>query len=218
MERNVSFRMGGLVTTAERYDPTFAGPHPAVILLYGSGGMKGAEPAYRWYATSLADAGMVTLICPYFDATHGRQHREPANIRQWVPAVKNTITYLQRQPNVDPHRIGIIGFSLGGFLGLSTAAQDMRVKALVDFFGPEPILKESAWRRFPPTLILHGEQDSRVEISQSRDVTAHLLSAGVAHRLVVYPDQGHGFTEPAASDAHAKAVAFLAQQLHSTRN
>ena len=180
--------------------------------------MKGAELAYRWYAEALADAGMVTLICPYFDATHGRQHREPANSRIWVPAVRQTITFLQHQQDVDPNRIGIIGFSLGGFVGLSATAQDTRVKALVDCFGPEPEIKQQEWEHFPPTLILHGARDKRVGVSQSRDVAAHLSAAGVPHQLVIYARQGHGFTEPEAGDAHAKAVAFLSRELHSVRN
>src|SRR5579884_1682304 len=126
-QRSVPLVLAGVATRAEEYVPRSVGSHPAVVLLYGSGGMSAGGPAYRWYASTLADSGIVTIICPYFDATHGRQHREPANARIWVPAVRGCLTDLSRQRGVDRRRIGMMGFSLGGFVALSTTAEDHRV-------------------------------------------------------------------------------------------
>jgi dipeptidyl aminopeptidase/acylaminoacyl peptidase len=215
VERSVNVTIAGVATTAELYSPRDRGKHPCVVLLYGSGGMDSTEIVYRWYAAALADRGMVTIICPYFDSTHGRQHREPANTRVWVPAVVDCITYVRSLPDVDAGRVGIIGFSLGGFVGMSTIAQDHRVKAFVDFFGPEPKLSANQWKTFPPTLILHGDADTRVGISNARNVAQQLKSAGVFHELIIYPGQHHGFTGTAAIDAHMRAINFLATELRS---
>lgn len=44
-----------------------------------------------------------------------------------------------------------------------------------------------------PTLILHGEADTRVDVSQSRSMYRYLKLAGQAPvRLVLYPGEGHG--------------------------
>jgi acetyl esterase/lipase len=45
----------------------------------------------------------------------------------------------------------------------------------------------------PPTLIIHGDADKLVPIQQSRTMQTSLEKAGVAVKLVVKPDQGHGW-------------------------
>lgn len=47
-----------------------------------------------------------------------------------------------------------------------------------------------------PTLILHGESDLRVPISQSYELFTALKRRGVETEMVVYPRQPHGPTEP----------------------
>jgi dipeptidyl aminopeptidase/acylaminoacyl peptidase len=48
-----------------------------------------------------------------------------------------------------------------------------------------------------PTLILHGERDPRVPVSQARELYAALRHHGVKTRLVLYPREGHAIREPA---------------------
>ena len=47
-----------------------------------------------------------------------------------------------------------------------------------------------------PTLILHGEEDRRVAISQSEELYHYLKKAGVTVRFVRYPREPHGLREP----------------------
>jgi dipeptidyl aminopeptidase/acylaminoacyl peptidase len=42
-----------------------------------------------------------------------------------------------------------------------------------------------------PTLILHGELDQCVPVSQARELFTTLTTAKVAAELVVYPGEGH---------------------------
>lgn len=51
-----------------------------------------------------------------------------------------------------------------------------------------------AWVRTgaPPTLLLHGEQDPLVPVSQARALADALANARVPHRLHVIPGAGHG--------------------------
>jgi len=46
-------------------------------------------------------------------------------------AVMAAIDYVERRPEIDRNRIGLIGRSMGGFFGPKTAALDRRIKALV---------------------------------------------------------------------------------------
>lgn len=47
----------------------------------------------------------------------------------------------------------------------------------------------------PPMLILHGEEDVRVPVSQAWGVRRALQSEGLSFELVTYPRQGHFFAE-----------------------
>ncbi|MBI2192960.1 MAG: S9 family peptidase [Planctomycetes bacterium] len=47
-----------------------------------------------------------------------------------------------------------------------------------------------------PTLLLHGEGDRRVPISQSEEFHAALRACGVRTRFVRYPNEGHGIAQP----------------------
>ena len=46
-----------------------------------------------------------------------------------------------------------------------------------------------------PTLLLHGELDNEVHITQAEEMYTALRRRGVETRLVRYPREGHGFTE-----------------------
>ena len=77
---------------------------------------------------------------------------------------------------------------------------------LPDYFGGEPWTQfESFQKHSPitfvknvttPTLVLHGEADVRVPTSQGYEYYHALKRAGVTTRMVVYPRQPHGPTEP----------------------
>jgi dipeptidyl aminopeptidase/acylaminoacyl peptidase len=50
------------------------------------------------------------------------------------------------------------------------------------------------WRT--PTLVVHGEQDYRVVITQGLELYGILRGKGVPARLVYYPDEGHWILKP----------------------
>ena len=77
---------------------------------------------------------------------------------------------------------------------------------LPDYFGGEPWQQLENFRKHSPityiknvntpTLILHGEADERVPISQDYEYYHALKTRGVTAKMVVYPRQHHGFAEP----------------------
>lgn len=77
---------------------------------------------------------------------------------------------------------------------------------LEDYFGGEPWDDEQTYRRASamvfikqaktPTLILHGQQDTRVPIGQAQELYMGLRKNGVPVELVFYPREPHGLQEP----------------------
>ena len=75
----------------------------------------------------------------------------------------------------------------------------------VEFGGPPWEKHDILWEKSPlkhiknaktPTLIIHGEADNDVHITQSEELYTALKYCGVETVFVRYPRQGHGATEP----------------------
>lgn len=69
---------------------------------------------------------------------------------------------------------------------------------------------------YPPTLLLHGDQDTDVPYEQSVVMADGLARAGVEHELVTIPGGGHGFDgsdAPIVAEALERVLSFLRQHL-----
>ncbi len=210
-----SFASGGRAITIERFDSPTGGRRPAVLLLHGADGMTYGE-RYRMGARVLASAGYHVFVPHYLDRTgqsRANYSTIGGNFPAWTDTVVDSVSFVARQPGVDPRRLGLLGTSLGGALGLAVASQDRRVRALADYFGFLPEGIAAGARRLPPTLVLHGARDSIVPVSNAYAIEALLRRLGVAYDLHVYPDQAHGFTGAAQFDAAQRTAAFFGRYL-----
>lgn len=138
------------------------------------------------------------------------------------------VDHLIAEGIADPERLGVCGWSYGGFMTAWVVGHTDRFKAAVagapptnwvskigtTDIGPanawniglihqEP---DQVWERSPiryvgkvttPTLLVGGEADKRVPITQAREFHWSLKNAGVETELVTYPRQKHGFHERA---------------------
>ncbi len=129
----------------------------------------------------------------------------------------------------DPQRLGIGGWSYGGFITAWAVGKTNRFKAAVagaavtnwvskvgttdirrqnesNFPGQLHEEPDALWERSPvrylndiatPTLIVHGEADPRVPVTQGMEFYLGLKAVGVDTELVTYPRQKHAFHERA---------------------
>lgn len=63
-----------------------------------------------------------------------------------------------------------------------------------------------------PILLVHGDKDWRVDVSQSQTLAKALAEKGHPHKLVVYPGADHGM-QPNRAEADAETAAWLKQYL-----
>ncbi len=73
---------------------------------------------------------------------------------------------------------------------------------------------------YPPTLLLHGDEDTDVPVEQSRLMAQALAAQGVAQELRILPGQPHGFDgkgmdNPLVAEVFEQALAFLSQHTAS---
>jgi carboxymethylenebutenolidase len=194
--------------------PQTTGPHPAVIALHGSGGIR--EGWSEQPASLLAGRGFAVFVVRYFERT-GTSWADERTIRQhfevWMKTVSDAITFAGQQPGVDPSRIALLGFSLGAYLALSVASIDARVKAVVDYFGGLPEELTNGVNPLPPVLILHGEADPVVPVIEAHKLQRLFENTGTPYEMKIYRGAGHGFTGFDLVDAGQRTLAFLEKRL-----
>ena len=104
------------------FTPPGDGPHPAIILLSGSGGGL-SEPQAALYASH----GYCALALAYFRA--GNLPRELTRIP--LEYFERAITWLQARPEADAERLAVGGGSRGGELSLLLASRYPEFKAVI---------------------------------------------------------------------------------------
>ncbi len=214
------FQSGGKPIRLDAYLPEATdGSLPAVIALYGAGGgVSGMER----YAGMLAAQGFAVYLLHYFDRTGNVSADKPTidkatiirNFPLWMKTLWDAISFVAIQPQVDPQRIALLGFSLGAYLSLANSAIDHRIKAVVEFFGGMPKEMNFFMRRLCPVLILHGEADSTVPVEEAYQLQKLLEKKGIPYEVKIYPGAGHGFEDQAIwRDAGLRSLQFLQKHL-----
>ncbi len=207
-----SFESQGKSISVERFEPKGEGRRPAVVIVHGSGGMIVGGHATREAARRLAQRGYVAHVVHYFDVTGTILADRPTmnkNFAAWLRTIADAITHVSRQSNVDPDRIGLVGFSLGSYLSSTLGMYDERVCAVVDYFGGLPDVLAKDVKTLPPTLILHGDADKIVPVSEARSLESLLKARHVPHDLRIYEGRGHGFSGETFDDSARRTIAFF---------
>ncbi len=208
------YQSAGRQIRIERYFPAQKGRYPAVLLIHGGGG-DGA-PALRGMARDYVRRGYVALVPRYFDQTDtafADNRTIDQNFVPWMGTLGKAIEYARGLPEVDPDRVGLIGWSLGSSLALEVAATTPHAAAVVGVVGGMAKEITDKMKRMPPTLLLDGGDDPNYPAHLARDLYRTLKKKGVAVESKIYPGQGHGFSGEAAADANRRIDAFFDKHL-----
>jgi dienelactone hydrolase len=120
--------------TAYYVTPEGDGPFPAVVFMHGSPGQR---VTFMGEAIELAQRGIASVLP---DAPFARDPRppdvdftdsDPARLAQLVVELRRAVDFLVGQDDVDPSRLGYVGFSWGGSLGANLAGVERRVGSFV---------------------------------------------------------------------------------------
>ncbi len=128
-EKTVAFYSDGIRLAGVLTLPPGPGPHPGVVLCHGFTGIK--ELILPYYANRFVDAGFAALAFDYRGFGESDGPRGRLIPLEQVNDIRNAITFLEAQPEVDADRIGLWGTSFGGAHVPYVAGIDDRVKAAV---------------------------------------------------------------------------------------
>lgn len=196
------------------FTPNRTGKFPIVCALHGSGGLHNIE--HVQFAQMLANQGFCVVVPHYFEATGTNWADDTTIWREfpvWLGTINDALDEVAKQSSADPDKIGVVGFSLGGYLALALGSEQQRVRAVVEYFGGIPDYYAERLERMPPTLILHGEADNRVPVSEAYKLAELLDQRRLPYEMKLYKNAGHGFRGFDMMDAGQRTLIFLKQHL-----
>lgn len=225
----------------------YGGPHAQRVRRAWGGHPRSNEGFFRQF---LAQRGYVVFTLDnrgsgfrgvaFESALHGRMgHVE-------VEDQLRGVEYLRSLPGVDPERIGIFGWSYGGYMSLMAAmsASDAYAAAVAgapvtdwalydthyterylltpqanpEGYAASSVLTHADGLRIP-LLVVHGMADDNVLFTHSTALFARLQQLGKPFEIMVYPGGKHGLLRHADSGPHAYAVIadFFDRRLRQAR-
>jgi carboxymethylenebutenolidase len=157
---------GGRRVEVDRYAPLFGrDKHRNILVLHGAGGMLFDGARMRRVARALSANGYTAFVLHYFNRTRTIYARDSAmmkNFDTWDGSVREGIKWIaeQRQFDARSSKIGVYGYSLGGFLALAAASDNPKVGAVVEQSGGIWNNQTGRIGQLPPVLVIHGEQQN----------------------------------------------------------
>jgi dienelactone hydrolase len=179
-------------------------PHAVVVLLHGSGGPN-AEAPYNW-ESFLPTLGVATFLLDSFTARGVFDHAsDPSQLGTLtrIYDLYRAVDVLAADPRIDPGRIAVMGFSMGGIATLYSAMTRFQRS-----FGPERGRIAAHIALYPlcnyafvdeldvadvPIREFHGGADDYAPPGPCRDYIGRLAAAGHDAVMTEYPGVLHQF-------------------------
>ena len=198
---------------------TYSGPHAPQV----RNGWGGA--AYMWHQM-MAQKGYIIWICDNSTASGKGAESEWPVYKHFGPLelrdLEDGLTWLKSQPYVDGNRIGLWGWSYGGFMTSYALTHSQTFKmgisggTLADHRDYDTIYTErymqtpqhnpegyhnSSPRFFAKDLhgkllLIHGAIDDNVHVQNTIQFAYELQKAGKQFQMMLYPKSRHGVTDP----------------------
>ncbi|HEU4388703.1 MAG TPA: S9 family peptidase [Blastocatellia bacterium] len=223
------FMMEAMMIKPPDFDPskkypvwsyTYGGPHaPQVRNSWGGA-------TYMWHQM-LAQKGYIIWICDNRTASgKGAESAWPLyrNFGELeLRDLEDGVAWLKKQPYVDGSRIGLWGWSFGGFMTCYALTHSTSFKigiaggSVTDWRDYDSIYTErymgtpqnnpAGYKKAAPVaaakdlhgklLLLHGMIDDNVHVQNTVQFAYELQKAGKQFQLMVYPKSRHGVVDPA---------------------
>ena len=197
--------------------------HPALIVIQE---WWGVNDWIKQQTDRFAGQGYVALAVDLYRGKVANDAELAHELMRGLPAdrgvadLKSGVDYLASRSDVDPERIGVIGWCMGGGYSLQLAINDPRIAACVINYGTLVTDPATIDKIKPPILGNFGELDRGIPPSDVKAFEAALIKAGKTADIKIYGGAGHAFENPnntqgyvpaAAKDAEARIDAFFAR-------
>lgn len=222
--------------------------YPVLLTQYSGPGSQSV--ADRWsldWEDALVDEGYI-VVCADGRGTgfRGEKFKKITYGRLGALEIEDqlsTARYMAAQPWVDPDRIGIYGWSYGGFMSLGCALKGnglFRMAIAVapvtswryydtiytEIYNNLPQYNAAGYDKNSPTnfarmlddsrtrlLMIHGSADDNVHLQNTIEMARALNRAGKLYDMMIYPDQNHSMMPDDRVNVRAKMVEYTLRNL-----
>jgi carboxymethylenebutenolidase len=223
--QTVQYKSGDDTVSAYLALPASGGRHPAIIVIHEFWGLN---DWIKGNSQKFAGQGYVALAVDLYRGASATTPSDAQALMRALPKdravgdLEAAFTYLASRPDVDPARIGAIGWCMGGGYSFQVAIHEPTLAACVVNYGAPPTDSADIAAIHAPILGNFGAEDMGITPSA---VAAFQQAAQAAHKSVdmkEYDGAGHAFENPnnaagyrpeAAADAWNRITAFFAAQL-----
>ena len=238
--------LGGYIVRPAGFDP--ARRYPCLLTQYSGPGSQTVQNRWKLdWEDVLAQRGYVVVATDgrgtgyrgeaFKKSTYGQLGRLE------VEDQLSTARYMAAQPWIDAERIGIYGWSYGGFMALSCACKgDGLFKAAVavapvtswryydtiysELYNGLPQENPAGYNENAPLmlapllrddrtrlLLIHGTADDNVHFQNSAEMIRALTDAGKEFDLMIYPDQNHSMQPDYTRQIRRRMISFVERNL-----
>lgn len=173
-------------------------------------------------AIRLAKAGYVALAVDMYGkgktTTHPKDAQAMMEALTKDPAVVKArfdaaLEKLKSDPHVDPTKIGVVGYCMGGAIaiGMARAGEDVQVISTFHAALPPPSEPTKKGTVKPRILVNTGADDPFVPQDAVDALRKDFTAADVKYEVISYPGAKHAFTNPDAKKAKMDALAYNAE-------
>ena len=195
----VTYKSGADTVNAILYTPQGKGPFPALVVIHEWWGLN---DWVKEQASRLADQGYVALAIDVYRGKVATTPEEAHEIMRGVPEDRAgrdllaATSYLSAQSNVDPKRIGSIGWCMGGGYSLNLAVNDPKLKVAVINYGHLASDDATLKKINAAILGIFGGQDKGIPVADVKKFESQLKALGKTVEIHIFPDAGHAFQNP----------------------
>lgn len=201
-------------------------PGPALLLVHQN---TGVTDYIKIEALKFAKLGYATAVPNLYElvgypaVTHidiGREIQAKTSDADFVRAIGQGWRFLLSRPDVYSMRAGVVGYCMGGRIGIHFVAATPQVRSFVGYYPTvrdEPATQfrpvppwEAARRIRCPSIVLYGADDRVTTIPIQERMWRAFLDNGQSLEWHFFPFGGHGFVDPgtAGYQPHAATLAW----------
>jgi carboxymethylenebutenolidase len=225
---SVQYKSGDESVSALLFTPhsqPVQGKLPAIVVIHEWWGLN---DWVKEQAQKFADQGYVTLAIDLYRGKVATNPDEAHQLMRGVPDdradrdLKAATAYLRSRKDVDPKRVGSIGWCMGGGYSEKLTELDPQLKAAVINYGKVPADAATLKPVHAAVLGIFGGQDQGITVDSVKAWEAKMKQLGKSVQVIIYPDTGHafenpnnktGYNEKDAQDAYAHQTEFFANHL-----
>jgi carboxymethylenebutenolidase len=205
--------------------PSTKGKHPAIVVIQE---WWGVDDWIKEQADRLAAAGYVALAPDLYRGQVAHDANLAHELMRGLPDdramndLKGAVNELATRRDVDPKKIAVIGWCMGGGWALQLAIKDPRLAAAVINYGHLATDPAAVANIRPAIMGNFGALDRGIPPADVKTFETTLKQTGHDVDIKIYDGAGHAFMNPnnkegyvpaAAADAQARIDAFLAKHL-----